>query len=505
MGEDCLIRAQLWQTKQNEWVLGIVQHHIISDGWSMGIFCNELSMCYKAYCHEEEPILAPLSIQYVDYALWQRGWLQGEVLEEQLRYWKGALTNSPVETGFPNDYARPKEATYQGGYVEGWLSKEQQTKLNALAREEGATLFMTLLSVLYALLGRYGHEEERDLVIGTPIANRRHRETESLIGSFVNTLALRAHYHSGQSFIELLKQVKEMALLSYAHQDLPFEQLVEHLEIERHTSRHAVFQVMFVLQTNEAVQLDFPGAVVEPTYRGSGHQQAKFDISIQAQETEAGLYVGIEYAKDLFKQETIKRLLEHFSILTDALLQAPRKSISTLNLLTEAEQRQQLITWNETKAEYPEEATLQGLFEQKAEENPDAIAVVFEEEELTYQALNERSNQLAHYLRSQGVERETLVAVSVERSMELIISLLGILKAGGAYVPLDPSYPKARLDYMLGDSQARYLITHAATQEAFGDYQGKRIDWDADSEVISQQSVQNPERMNTKKKWIHFF
>ncbi|MBY0463081.1 MAG: amino acid adenylation domain-containing protein, partial [Alphaproteobacteria bacterium] len=466
LSTDSLIRVKLLILAKDDHILLITLHHIISDGWSMEIFFKELSSLYNAYAQAKEPSLAPLPLQYADFSLWQREWLQGEVLEQQLSYWKEKLLNIPDLLELPTDKLRPKELSYRGASYHYTFSKEIKDQLNQLAQHHQASLFMTLLTAFQVLLYRY--TGQKDIVVGYPIANRHYKEIEGLIGFFVNTLALRTTFEGHETFIDILNKIKETTLQAYQHQDVPFEQLVDHLNISRSLNRNPVFQVVFTLQNAIKDPLGLREIQVDPFY--SSYPISKFDLSLNIHENEETLGVEIEYATDLFEAETIERMGNHFKELIEGILLRPNQSIQTLSLLTSSEKQQLLIEWNNTIAEYPKGKAIHLLFEEQVEKAPGNIAAIYEDQELTYQQLNERANQLAHYLRTLGVVPDTLVAIVVERSLEMIICLLGILKAGGAYVPLDPNYPPDRLQFMLEDTQAPVLLTQMSLQDRFNTY-----------------------------------
>jgi len=467
LSEDPLIRVKLLILGGDEHILLMTMHHIISDGWSMEVFFKELSQIYNAYTKGQEPTLSPLALQYADFALWQRAWLQGEALDRQLSYWKQQLAEIPDLLNLPTDKPRPKELSYQGGDYRFSLSKEIKDQLNQLAQDHQASLFMTLLTVFQILLYRY--TGQKDIVVGTPIANRHYKEIEGLIGFFVNTLALRTLFEGEETFSGVLTKVKETTLQAYQHQDVPFEQLVDHLNIPRELNRNSVFQVMFTLQNSSKEEpLALDQLQVESFF--NSYPIAKFDLYLRMNESEDELECGIEYAKDLFDAETIERMGAHFKKLVEEIVRNPNQDIATLSFLTKEEDRQLLIEWNDTKADYPIDKTLHQLFEEQVSKTPHNIAVVYDGAELTYQQLNERANQLAHHLRTLGVKPDTLVAIAVERSLEMVIGLLGILKAGGAYVPLDPTYPQERLQFMLEDINSSILITQSHLNEVFKDY-----------------------------------
>jgi amino acid adenylation domain-containing protein len=455
-----LFKAKLLQLSQQKNVLLINMHHIISDGWSMGVFKREWEQAYAAFAAGDTPNLSPLPIQYSDYAAWQRNWLQGDILENQENYWKQQLNDAPRLLTLPTDHPRPAQQSYQGGHEEYCLSRELTQQLKIVSQKHGVSLFMTLLTAFNILLSRYSRQE--DLCVGTAIANRTHSDTEGLIGFFVNTLVLRSKIQPEQSFSELLPQTRQTCLDAYAHQDIPFEYLVEQLQPERSLSHNPLFQVMMVLQnTQEAGKnVSLPG--LELHYLDQNYPFAKFDLTLDLCENGNQLYCMWEYATDLFERETIQRMARHFEVLLTAITQNPQQPISKLPLMTRAE-IQQLRSWNQTDIDYPQNQTLMTLFEQQVAQTPDKIAVVFEDQSLSYQQLNQKANQLAHYLLELKTEQQLpdnpLIAICVERSLSMIIGLFGILKAGGAYVPIDPSYPQERIHLMLADSNVSVLLT----------------------------------------------
>ena len=476
--KDSLIRAKLLTMGTEEYIFLLSMHHIVSDGWSLDVLLRELKSAYEAYREGKEPELSPLCIQYADFTLWQRGWLQGEVLEKQLAYWKKELEGVQEVIALPTDHSRPQELSYRGGLHVQHISKELLAKIKALGESQGSTLFMTLLAAFQTLLYRYTGQE--DIVVGSPIANRHYKEIEGLIGFFVNTLALRARVTGSLTFHDLLIQTRETTLNAYAHQDVPFEQLVDHLEIPREINRNPVFQVLFVLQNTGNTSFELEG--MDSSVVGGEAEVAKFDLSLFAQEVNDGLVLSFEYAKDLFEPTTIERLSHHFMHLLQEIVVSPEKQLNMFSFLTTKEKEQLLVEWNQTEIDYPKNKTVYQLFEEQVEKKPNNSAVIYEDEELTYQELNEKANQLAHYLRSHGVGPDTLVAIAVERSLEMIIGLLGILKAGGAYVPLDPSYPEDRLQFMLENTQSPVLLTQSHLKERFGSYSGKLLSLQLDLE-----------------------
>ncbi len=450
-----LLRVALLRLGDEEYVGLLTLHHIVSDGWSTGILIREMARLYVALCSGGSPSLPELPIQYADFAHWQRQWLQGEVLESQLAYWKQQLAGAPALLDLSTDRPRPALQTFRGAHQSLMLPKTLTEGFKALGRHEGVTLFMAFLAAFKVLLYRYTSQD--DLIVGTPIANRNRLETEGLIGCFVNALVLRTDLSGNPSFRELLQRVREVCLGAYGHQDLPFDRLVEEMRLKRDLSRNPLFQVMFVLQSASLRAVGLPGLALSPVEGDS--ETAHFDLTLVVVDADQGLTASFVYNTDLFEAATIARMLGHFQILLETMVADPEQHLSDLPLLTAAEREQLLLEWNDTKTDYPRDLCIHQLFEAQAQRTPDAVAVVFEHEELTYGELNRRSNQLAHHLRVLGVRPEVLVAVCLERSLEMVIGLLGILKAGGAYVPLDPAYPKERLAFMLEDTQAPVLLT----------------------------------------------
>ena len=462
-------------------------HHIVSDGWSLSVFFRELTALYAAFCKKESSPLPELPIPYADFAVWQQQWLQGEIVETQLTYWKKQLANLPV-LQLPTDRPHPMVQTYRGSHHLLTLPVRVVTALKTLSQREGVTLFMTLLAAFQTLLHRYTGQE--DIVVGSPIANRNRAEIEGLIGFFVNTLVLRTNLSGDPSFRELLRRVREVALGAYAHQDLPFEKLVEELQPERDMSRNPLFQVMFQLFSapGKRAQASSPTPPLLEVRKGT----AILDIGFHLEESSQGLHGSVEYSTDLFEAETIARMAGHFQTLLEGIVRDPERRLSQLPLLTEGERQQLLVSWNDTSAEYCRESCIQELFEAQVERTPEAVAVVFEESQLTYRELNRRSNQVAHHLQALGVGRQSLVGICLERGVEMMIGLLGVLKAGGAYLPLDPANPRQRLAFMAEDSQASVLLTQQRLVEALPSQKVQVVRLDSDWEVIAQNSGENP-------------
>ena len=474
-----LIRAILIQLEPEDNLLVLTLHHIVADGWFMGIFLGELTALYQAFGDDQPSPLTELSIQYADFAYWQRKHFQGETLKKLVDYWKQELAGVPPLLELPSDRPRPPIQTFSGRTEWILIDRELKHKLKILTKQSGATLFMTLLTAFAVLLYRYSGKS--DIVIGSPVANRNRSEVEGLIGFFVNSLALRIKIEENLTFTELLTQVKKVALEAYEHQDLPFEKLVEELKLERNLSYSPVFQTMFVLQNSPKGKLEL--SKLNLTELEPENVTAKFDLSLEIAEVEQGLAAGFEYNTDLFDTATIKRMTGHFQVLLEGIVTNPEQKVALLPLITQAEATQILRDWNEEPIAY--HLCIHNLFETQVNRTPDDIAVKFENETLTYTELNNRANQLAHYLQTLGIEAETLVGICVERSPEMIVAVLAILKAGGAYVPLDPSYPAQRLEWMLEDSQVKVLLTTENLQAKLPEHQAKVVDLDTEGEKIA--------------------
>ena len=490
--KDWPLRGTLIRLGDEEHVLLFIIHHIVFDGCSSDILFRELSALYKAFCQGKGSTLKDLPIQYADYAVWQKEWLQGEVLQQQLSYWKRQLKGvSPLE--LPTDHPRPAVVGHLGQTKTLKFQPALARDLKNLSRQEGVTLFITLLAAFQTLLHRYSGQD--DIVVGSPVAGRTREEVEGLIGFFVNTLVLRNDFSGSPTFRELLARVRKNALDAYSHQDVPFEKLVEELQPERDLSYNPFFQVMFQLG-HYPTQSVSPGDMNIEEYE-FGNDIAKFDLSVGLRDDERGLTGSVEYRIDLFDQTTIERMLGHFQTLLEGIVDDPHQPIGELPLLTEPEKHQLLVEWNDTKTEYPKDICIHNLFEAQVERTPDAVAVVFEDQQLNYREFNNRANQLAHYLIKLGVGPEVLVGICVERSIEMIVGLLGILKAGGAYVPLDSSNPKDRLGFVLEDTQVAIVITEVVSLTNLPPTSARVICLDRDWEQISKQPQDNPDNEAT--------
>ncbi|HEX2079328.1 MAG TPA: condensation domain-containing protein, partial [Longimicrobium sp.] len=443
-----LFRAALLRLGAEEHVLLLSVHHIVSDGWSMGVLYRELSALYAAYREGGESPLPELPVQYADYALWQREHLRDGVLEGELAYWRERLADAPALLELPTDHPRPAVQTFRGAHEQLELPLELLERLQALGRSEGATLHMTLLGAFQVLLSKYSGSE--DVVVGSPVAGRTRKEVEELIGVFVNTLVLRTDLSGDPSFREVLRRAREVTLGAYEHQEVPFEKLVAELQPERSLSHSPLFQVMFALQNAVDRGVALPG--LEVSEAGAELASAKFDLSLMPKATPRGLRVGLNYSTDLFERSTAVRMLSHLARVLEQVAADADVPLSRLELLGEAERALVLEAWNRTAAEVPADRGIHELFEVQAARTPGAVAVVYEGEALSYAELNARANQLAHYLRRRGVGPEVRVGICLERSLEMVVGILAVLKAGGAYVPLDPGYPAERLAFILADS-----------------------------------------------------
>ncbi|WP_121809993.1 non-ribosomal peptide synthetase [Mucilaginibacter kameinonensis] len=454
LSQDDMLRAELIQTAPNEYVLLLVLHHIAADGWSMPLLVTEFSKLYNSYNTNQTPELKAPEIQYADYAIWQREYLNAEKLQHKLSYWEEKLAGTAT-LELPTDHMRPAVQSSRGSVYEFTVNKEQTAKLQQLSLEQGATLYMTLLSIFKVLLYRYSGQE--DICVGTPVANRDREETAELIGFFVNTLALRTNVNGKETFATLLSKVKQTTLEGYSHQEVPFEKVVEAVVKERDLSRSPLFQVMFVLQ-NTGVIPTFELGDIKVTGERAGDYSSKYDLSFNAEETKGEVRIAVEYNIDLYEATTVERMAGHYSQLITSVIIQPVTEINKLQLLSKAEELQ-LALFNETEANYPKEENIVSLFEAQSVKTPEATALVFEGETVSYRELNERSNQIAHYLIKQGIGKESFVAICIERGLNMMAGIFGILKAGAAYVPVDMDYPKERISYILEDTQAAIVLT----------------------------------------------
>ncbi|MFN6572321.1 amino acid adenylation domain-containing protein [Dendronalium sp. ChiSLP03b] len=490
-----LVEFTLLQLGEQDYVLLLKMHHIIYDGWSLSIFFGEFSLAYAAFTQGLPNPLPELTIQYADFAFWQRQWLTGEVLERQLSYWQQQLAGAPLVLELPSvsearrrHRPRPPLQSFQGGVEYSLLNRHLTQSLKQLSQESETTLFMTLLAAFMVLMSRYSGQS--DILIGSPIANRNSSQVEQLMGFFANTLALRGNLSDNPTFAEFLAQVRQTTLSAYAHQDLPFEMVVEKLQPERDLSRNPLVQVMFSLQNAPQSSGNLSGLNMQNIALPLD-VQARFDLEINFWEVPGGLEATWCYNTDIFEATTIARLAEHFQTLVQAIVANPQTRVAQLPMLSAAERHQLLVEWNDTQTNYPSDKCIHQLFEEQVQRTPDAVALVFEDEQLTYHQLNCRANSLAHYLKSLGVGADQLVGICVERSLDMIVGLLGILKAGGAYVPLDPEYPQERLSFMLRDAQISVLLTQRSLVNKLPEYTAQVVCLDSDAHLIEQCSQDN--------------
>ena len=468
-----LLHLHLLQTGTDEYLLLLVIHHIISDLWSMNIFFRDLGKLYERHTSDVAPTPEELSIQYADYAVWQRKLLSGTRLETHVDYWLRQLGDAPSVLPLACDHPRPPEPGYRGKWQAINLPASLGKSLQQFAQQSGSTMFMLTFAVFSVLLNKYADED--DIVVGTPISGRQHTNLEDLIGFFLNTLALRVDASGDPSFTELLKRVKQTALNAYAHQELPFEKLVEELQPERDMSHTPVFQHMFIWQESSNTNLTLPGLTTEPAVLIS-HDTAKFDLTLAVSNTPKGIETGFEYNTDLFDASTIERMLGHYETLLAAVVSNPAAKLSELALLDAPERKVVVEDFNASDMEFAEPACVHRLVEAQVEKTPDNIAVVLGNESLTYAELNNRANVLALKLRELSAASGSIVAISLERSLELPVAALAVMKSGACYVPVDPNYPEERIAAMFSDSAAVVIVTHSDI--SLPEHSGQRLDID---------------------------
>ncbi len=478
-----LMRVMILRLEDEDYVMLLSMHYIVSDGWSMAVLLRELSVLYEAFSNREPSPLPELPVQYADYARWQREWFQGEVLKTQLAYWTKQLDGIST-LQLPTDRPRLPAQSFCGARQSFVFSETLLQGLKRLSNQYGITLFMTLLGAYRTLLHRYTGQD--DIVIGSPIAGRNHSQFEGLIGPFVNVLVFRMNVAGNPTFRDLLGRVRAICLDAYDHADLSFDKLVEELHPLRDLSHNPLFQVTFALRNTPPLLLELPGLTAQDFEIGSGVARCDLHLFL-AVESETTLKGWLSYNTDLFNASTIKRMAGHFQKIVEAMVANPNQQIATLPILTGAERNQLLVEWNSTKKDYPHNKCIHQLFEEQVQRTPDAVAVVFDEHELTYGELNARANQLSRYLRKHGVAPDVLVGILMERSLDMVVALMGILKAGGAYVPLDPGYPKDRLAFMLEDSQVAVLLTQQQLAENLPHHDAHIVNLDRErTEIISE-------------------
>jgi non-ribosomal peptide synthetase component F len=457
-----LLRVRLLKLDETEHLLLLTMHHIISDGWSMEVMVRELTALYDAFLEERPSRLPELPFQYVDFALWQREWLQGDVLERQLAYWKRQLGGTLPVMALPLDRPRPPVRTARATHEAVLIPEEVRAALRQMSQQESATMFMTLLAAFKVLLARLSGQS--DIIIGTPVAGRSRAELENLIGFFVNTLVLRTDLSRDPSFREVVQRVRAVSLGAYKHQDFPFEKLVAELKPDRDASLTPLFQVMFMYESRADKEINLTG--LQFTSARTDNETGKFDLTLGMIESADELVAVISGNTDVFDSSTVKRFVTCFENLLTSIAENPDRKISQFAVLSEAERSQVVEEWNQTEVSFPPRCVHE-LFEEQVERRPEATALVFEDQRLSYRELNAKANQLARYLRERGVGPEVLVGICVERSVEMIVGALGVLKAGGAYVPILPSYPQERINYILADAGVSILLTQQHLSDKF--------------------------------------
>ena len=481
-----LLRYGIVKLSAAEHLLMFTMHHIIGDGWSIGILLTEFFELYKAFYEGKESTLPELEIQYADYAVWQREYLATEVMGQQLEYWRKQLAGVPEALEFPTDHPHPSMQTTRGAYQRLQLERSLQDNLKALSDRNGATLFMTLLAAFQVLFSRY--TGQTDIVVGSPIAGRTRRETEPLIGNFLNTLVLRTDLSGNPTFQELIGRVKETTLQAYSNQEVPFEKLVEELQPERDVSRTPLFQTLFIFQN---MPKGLPGQSLVP--EGEESAVARYGLTVELAESPDGLVIVLEYNSDLFDASTIERMMRHYGQVLAAVCRDSNQRVQEIQYLTAEEQRDLVSKWNDSALSYPSDKCLPELFAAQAVRTPHKVAVSCQGRELTYQELDERSTQLANYLHTKGIARGEFVAILVERSVEMVIALLGVLKAGAAYLPLDPVYPPERISFMLQDSAVPLVLTQSSLLSALPETSAEVLSLDRDWEAVASCSAEKGE------------
>ena len=488
LAADSLFRTTVIRLSEQEHVLLVVMHHIVSDGWSIDVLTRDVPRSYKAICRGVPSNLPDLPIQYADYAWWQRQWLQGDLLEQELAYWRNQLDGSLADLNLPTDHPRPSVLSFKGNAVVFEVPEWLTEKLKNLSQSEASTVFITLLAAFQMLLARYSGQD--DIAVGTPIAGRRWVETEDLIGFFVNTLVIRTRLSGDPSLREVLRRVREVTLEAQTHQDVPFEKLVEELQPQRTLSHGPLFQTMFVF-LNEGQTLEEPESLAFSTL-DVNYGTEKNDLTLQVSEQQNKLSGSLSYSTDLFDESTIERMTAHFQRILEAIVSDPEQLLRDVDLLRPDERRQMIAEWNATSRQFPENFSLHELFERQVQLTPDAAAVSFEDQELTYAELHRRTNQLAHYLHKAGVGPDTAVPIYLERSIDMIVALLGVLKAGGAYLPLETTHPKGRVQYVLNDAQARVILAQERTARLLPEHSARVICLDAEWPSIAKEADDTP-------------
>jgi amino acid adenylation domain-containing protein len=492
LAQSPLLRVVLIRLKAERHILLVNAHHIISDGWSTGVLIHELVSLYSAFTSGQPSPLLPLPIQYADFAVWQRQWLAGKRLESERAFWREQLSGAPASLDLPTDKPRSAARTTSGATHRFDLSPTLSSAVRELSQRERVTPFMVLLAAWSVLLSKYSGQE--DVLVGSAHAHRSRTEVENLIGFFVNTLVLRTNLSGDPSFLVLLARVRDVTISAQAHQDLPFDKLVDELQLERDLSRTPVYQVAFTFQNAPEAELTAPDLVLTRLELPS--HTSKFDLTLIITDSEPSMTGELEYSTDLFEADTIVRMAGHLQTLLAQALKQPQKHLSELSLLAQDERYRLVGEWNDTATNYPREASIQELFEQQVEERPEAIALIAGEQPVSYRELNARANRLAHYLLELGVTTEMRVGICLERSLDMIVGLLGIVKAGGTYVPLDPEYPIERLAFMLEESNVAILLTDESLEDALPSSGAHVIFLNAEQDEIANYSEANPPNLS---------
>lgn len=464
LAKDTLLRVKLIQTKADAFVVLVTMHHIATDGWSIGILIKEFSALYSAFAKGEANPLSDLEIQYSDYAGWQQEWLKGEPLEQLKSYWSDQLQNLPPVHSIPLDYSRPRIQTFKGNTLSSKIDAETFSDLKKICDQEGATLFAGLYSAFSVLLGRYSNQS--DIVVGTPIANREQSQVENLIGFFVNMLVLRNQLPGNISFVELIRQSRQVLFDAYAHQQMPFDKLVSTLQSERNSGYSSLFQIMFVLQNNEKAEIKLHELSLRRMEQSKPF--AAYDLSLFIDQQTDGLHLNWEYNTDIFNISTIERMSGHFERLLKSMIQSPHIEVARINMMSEEEMNQVLVDFNQTEQPYPQEKTIIDLFEDQVAATPEHVAVSYENDFYTYTALDQLSNQLAAYLADRyAIQPDDLIGIQLERSERMLLSVISILKSGAAYVPIGTDYPADRVAYITGDAKIKVLINEEELSRFF--------------------------------------
>jgi amino acid adenylation domain-containing protein len=482
-----LLRSVLLRLDRDQYILVLAMHHIITDGWSISILFRELTQFYEAFMEGTVPELPELPVQYAEYAQWQREYIAGEVLARQVKYWKTKLAGAPTLLDLPTDYARPSNHSWQGATEELIFDKQVLARLKDFAQAQGATLFMVSMAAFEALLWRYTGQQS--ILIGTPTAARSQIEIEKLVGFFVNTLVFRADFSADLTFRDLIHQVRGCALEAYSHQDVPFEKLVEELVPQRTMNTTPLFQVMFTFQNIPKQIFEISGLEMEELEFETGI--AKFDLSVEVFEDDR-FHFRFEYNTDLFEKETILRQISHFRNLVLSVLKNPDEPLARISLMDDSEREQLLVQWNDTDTQYQRDLHIQTAFESQVARRPDSVALLYQGKKFSYRQINEDANRLAHYLMKKGVGPGSLVGVSLERSPDLTVALLGVLKTGAAYVPLDHSYPADRISSMVEDTEAQCVISHSGIRSKLPDAVRNLVTLDVEGDLIRKESALNP-------------